>query len=251
MVVGLDVFRESFNDYTDDYILIGGTACFLLFEEAGLDFRVTKDLDIVLCLEVLGDGFVKKIHDFIRQGKYCYCTRSGNRIYYRFTKPEKPEFPDTLELFSGKPEGIVLDEGQATVPVVINNDPVSLSALLLDEDYRQVILTGKTLVGGIPVVKAEYLLVMKAKAWLDLSERKDKGEQVDSNDVKKHLRDVFRLVRLLNEDMRVTLPDSIQSDLRNFLGQVSAGQPLDLTALGIRTELREIIGVIQDIYRLA
>ena len=35
MVRGLDVFKEYFKDYTDNYIIIGGTACDILIDEAG------------------------------------------------------------------------------------------------------------------------------------------------------------------------------------------------------------------------
>lgn len=46
MVMGLDIFRTWFADHADQYILIGGTAATLAMEEAGLEFRATKDLDI-------------------------------------------------------------------------------------------------------------------------------------------------------------------------------------------------------------
>ena len=48
MVRGLDVFRRHFAGHTDQFVLIGGTAATLAMAEAGLDFRATKDLDIVL-----------------------------------------------------------------------------------------------------------------------------------------------------------------------------------------------------------
>lgn len=48
MVKGLDIFRQHFAAVADQYVLIGGTAATLAMEEAGLDFRATKDLDIVL-----------------------------------------------------------------------------------------------------------------------------------------------------------------------------------------------------------
>ena len=63
MVRGLDVFQEWFAAYANQYVLIGGTAASLTMEEAGLRFRATKDLDIVLHVEVLtpafGDAFWK------------------------------------------------------------------------------------------------------------------------------------------------------------------------------------------------
>ncbi len=48
MVKGLDIFREHFRDFSDRYMLIGGVACSLIFEELGIDFRGTRDIDIVL-----------------------------------------------------------------------------------------------------------------------------------------------------------------------------------------------------------
>ena len=51
MVTGLDVFRGHFREYSNRYLLIGGTACDLLMSDAGLPFRATKDLDIVLCVD--------------------------------------------------------------------------------------------------------------------------------------------------------------------------------------------------------
>ncbi len=46
MVKGINQFKAHFGDFNDRYVLIGGVACFLSLDEAGLDFRVTKDLDI-------------------------------------------------------------------------------------------------------------------------------------------------------------------------------------------------------------
>lgn len=48
MATGIDTFREYFADYKDQYIVIGGMACDLLLNEAGFDFRLTKDVDMVL-----------------------------------------------------------------------------------------------------------------------------------------------------------------------------------------------------------
>jgi len=58
MVKGLDTFREHFKDFQGSYVLIGGVACYLIMEEAGVDFRATKDLDIVLCAEALDTSFI-------------------------------------------------------------------------------------------------------------------------------------------------------------------------------------------------
>ena len=47
MVKGLDVFHEYFHGYADQYVLIGGAACSISFEEQDAAFRATKDLDMV------------------------------------------------------------------------------------------------------------------------------------------------------------------------------------------------------------
>ena len=48
MVIGVDRFRAHFAGHEHQYVLIGGAACELIMDEVGLDFRATKDLDIVL-----------------------------------------------------------------------------------------------------------------------------------------------------------------------------------------------------------
>lgn len=57
MIHGLDKFREHFAGFADRYVLIGGAAADLVMGEAGIDFRATKDFDIVLSIEVLDTSF--------------------------------------------------------------------------------------------------------------------------------------------------------------------------------------------------
>ena len=53
MALGIDVFRNYFSEYKDQYILIGGAACELLLHEVGEGFRPTRDVDMVLIVEAL------------------------------------------------------------------------------------------------------------------------------------------------------------------------------------------------------
>lgn len=69
-IKGLAIFRDHFTGYENQYKLIGGTACHLLLENAGIDFRATKDLDIVLVAEALTKEFAEKFWDFIEAGAY-------------------------------------------------------------------------------------------------------------------------------------------------------------------------------------
>lgn len=52
MVAGIESFREKFRDFSDCYTVIGGAACDILMEEADLDFRATKDIDLILILKI-------------------------------------------------------------------------------------------------------------------------------------------------------------------------------------------------------
>ncbi len=67
MVKGLELFKEHFSSYSKSYTLIGGIACMLSMEQAGLSFRATKDLDIVLCIEALEKQFVEDFWNFIKK----------------------------------------------------------------------------------------------------------------------------------------------------------------------------------------
>ena len=53
MVRGQSIFQEWFKDFENQYVLIGGTAASITMNEAGVQFRATKDLDIVLHVEIL------------------------------------------------------------------------------------------------------------------------------------------------------------------------------------------------------
>lgn len=51
MVNGIKKFKERFQGFENQYVIIGGTACDLIMENEELAFRATKDIDIVLIVE--------------------------------------------------------------------------------------------------------------------------------------------------------------------------------------------------------
>lgn len=134
MVKGLDVFHDYFHEYTDQYVLIGGAACSISFEEQDTAFRATKDLDMVLIVEALTPAFGKRFWQFIRDGGYQNRARSnGKPQFFRFGKPEDPRFPKMIELFART--DWLLDEGAGLTPIHIDDDVSSLSAILLNDAY--------------------------------------------------------------------------------------------------------------------
>jgi hypothetical protein len=48
MIRGLDLFREHFAEYRKAFVIIGGVACHEWLSTQGLEFRATKDMDMVL-----------------------------------------------------------------------------------------------------------------------------------------------------------------------------------------------------------
>ena len=85
MVKGLDTFQKYFADYEEQYVLIGGAACDILFESNEVNFRATRDLDMVLIVEALTPEFGEKFWRFIVDGKYRNkATNGSNPQYERF-----------------------------------------------------------------------------------------------------------------------------------------------------------------------
>lgn len=110
MVNGIEIFRKHFIDFKEQYTIIGGFACDLLMTDAGLDFRQTVDIDMVLTVEELTTEFANAFWEFIGQGGYQARQRSnGKPEFYRFVNPTNPAFPKMIELFS-RPQSHVTDE---------------------------------------------------------------------------------------------------------------------------------------------
>lgn len=91
---------------------------------------------------------------------------------------------------------------------------------------------------------------MKARAWLDLTERAKRGEQVDSKTIKKHKNDVFRLYQILDPASDPEAPEAVKKDIREFISRMR-DEDVDLKSLGIRTGTRDdILAEIASFYRL-
>jgi hypothetical protein len=234
MVKGIDIFRNHFGSFKDSFIIIGGTAVDLQMEESGLAFRTTKDIDIVLQVEALSEGFIAAFWDFIKKGKYQIRQKSGGKgLFYRFDKPKEAAFPFMLELFSGKPDSIEIHGKGTLTPIPAEDGLSSLSAILLEKDYYSLMKQGKIDISGLPVVSSEYLIPLKAKAWLDLTSLKASGSSIDEKDIRKHKNDVFRLVQIISLGSATELSDAIKADLKVFIEKIRA-TPMDLNQLGIR-----------------
>jgi len=243
VIRGIDRFRESFESFRDCYVIIGGTACDALMDEAGIDFRATKDIDIVLLIEEINADFAQCIWGFIKAGNYQNLEKSReSKQYYRFMKPGNDDFPYMIELFTRKSDLMQNRIDSKFTPLHFGNYISSLSAILLDEDYYNLLKSNKIVIEGISVAGTESLILLKAKAFIDLSKRKEEGDPIDSKDIKKHRNDVLRLSQLLSQDQRISITDKLKSDFVEFIDALSDDNNIDLNQLGIKNvRIKDVI----------
>ena len=250
MVLGIERFKEWFRGYEDHYAIIGGTACDLLMSEEGLDFRGTKDIDLVLIVEAISPEFSRRFWEFVRNAGYKHRNKStGQPQFYRFSHPTEAGYPFMIELFSRRVDAIVLPEDAVLTPLPLDEDISSLSAILLDDDYYQLLRSGTVVIDSVTVLGAAYLIPFKAKAWLDLTARKANGENVDSKNIRKHKNDVFRLSALLAPGSQITVNRAIWNDLQTFFTAMQVEQ-VDTKQLGIVRKKEEILSDLTKQYFL-
>lgn len=248
MVSGIDIFRKHFSDFKDQYTVIGGFACDLLMTDAGLDFRQTVDIDMVLTVEALTTEFAKAFWEFIDQGGYQARQRSnGKPEFYRFVNPTNPAYPKMIELFSRPQNNVSLQPDTHLMPLHIDDEVSSLSAILLNDDYYHFLLDGRTVTDGISILDAEHIIPLKMKAWLDLKDKKAQGLHVNSRDIKKHRLDVFRLFQLVREDQRIVVPTSVGADIDDFISQMQETD-IRLSDIGISRSKESILEIYTNMY---
>lgn len=226
MVTGIDKFKEYFAEYENNYIIIGGTACDILEENAGQIPRATKDIDIILIVEALSPEFVKQFWEFVKAGNYSTRQRgNGENEYFRFLKPQTKGFPLQVELFSRKPDVLEIAKDTVLTPIPVDEDLSSLSAILMNDEYYNFTMEHSHTLEAIRLANTESLVCLKAKAYLDLTQRKANSEAIDEKNIRKHRSDIFRLAATLGEDVLFELPVGIQTDLNLFDKMISQSIP--------------------------
>lgn len=241
MITGIESFKKWFKGSEDQYVIIGGTACDILMTEEGLDFRATKDIDLVLIIEAIDAAFGLKFWKFVKQAGYEHCIKSsGEPQFYRFSHPISKQYPAMIELFTRKLDCIQLPEDAVLTPLPMDEGVSSLSAILLDDNYYEFLKQGKVIVDGVTVLDAAYLIPFKAKAWIDLTDRKNKGEHVDSKNIRKHKNDVFRLTELIDPSWRIVTPRNVYADMQEFLRRMQS-ENVDLKQLGLTGTTKKMV----------
>lgn len=233
MVKGLKLFTEYFRDFQDSYILIGGAATDIWMEEAGLLFRVTKDLDIILVIEALNNVFVKHFWKFIEEGKYETKQKSdGKPKVYRFIKPGKEDYPFQIEIFSRKPDILGDFENAHLTPIPLGEKLGSLSAILMNDDYYEFAKKYSEIIDDLHLSTTPALICLKAKAFLDIKDHLDNKDWANGNekrnlerDYKKHRNDIIRISLILTAKDKIKLENPMKEDVQKFIGIAQANPP--------------------------
>ncbi len=245
---GLDRFAEHFKDFTDNYIIVGGTACSLALNDAGISFRSTKDIDMIITVEELAHDFGKRFWGFIEAGQYSvYKTKDGIPQYFRFKEPKIEGYPFMIELFSRKQDIFSGERTSTLIPIAIDEEISSLSAILLNDEYYAFLRSGRQILNGISVLAPTHLIAFKARAYLDLLQRKKDGQHVNDVDIKKHKNDIFRLSQLLTGQEKVKCGEQMKNDIYTFFSLMQ-NENIDLKAFGISATQDEIVELVKGIY---
>ena len=191
--------------------------------------------------------FTDKTAAFIVDGKYRNkATNGSNPQFYRFDKPEDDNFPKMIELFCRS--DFKLKDAKGITPIHIDDEVSSLSAILLNDDYYKALLNGKEVRKGLSVLRPEYIILFKAKAYLDLKRQKDLGEKVDSSDIKKHKKDVLRIASELMLEKVEELPIAVDDDIHSFIDLLEQ-EPFDQNSLkifGLKNE--DVVEVLKQVF---
>ena len=166
---GLDKFREAFADFTDNYVIIGGTACDITMTGTEVHPRATHDIDMIVIVEKMTPSFGERFWDFIREAGY----RSEKRRQTEGEKPHyelyrflngKPGYPEMIELLSRHPDVLGEPKGLVIEPLPIGEDVSSLSAIIMDDDYYHFTIDHSRLTDGIRHADTAALIALKTRA---------------------------------------------------------------------------------------
>lgn len=151
---GLERFREAFEAYSDNYVIIGGTACEMVMSGTAVRPRATHDIDMIVIVEKMSTTFAERFWQFIREGGYRPEKRNPKDgeapryELYRFVDG-KPGYPAMIELLSRHPDILGTPKGLTIEPLPMEANASSLSAIIMDDDYYHFTIAHSILTDGI------------------------------------------------------------------------------------------------------
>ena len=223
---GLDKFRKAFEAYTENYVIIGGTACEITMSGTPVRPRATHDIDMIVIVETMTPEFATAFWQFIREGGYRpekHRTAEDEKPkyeLYRFVNG-KTGYPEMIELLSRHPDILGEPKGLVIEPISLEESAYSLSAIIMDDDYYRFTIKHSRLTDGIRHASPVALVALKARAYLNLAKEKADGHHVNSKDIKKHRSDVLKNVVIM-ENETIIATASIVSCIKEFVAAIRA-----------------------------
>lgn len=223
---GLDKFKDAFEAFADNYVIIGGTACEMTMSGTEVRPRATHDIDMIVIVERMTHEYGQRFWDFIHEGGYQPRKRKSDGTtpshyeLYRFVD-SKPGYPQMIELLA-RHQDIFGDLANDIEPLPVDDIISSLSAIMMDDDYYLFTLTHRQTTNGISHADSAALIALKARAYLNLLNDKANGKHVDERDIKKHRSDVLKLVLTMPNDAIITAPQSIVTCIHDFVAAIRA-----------------------------
>lgn len=235
---GLSHFQQYCKDLEEMYVVVGGFATVMLLDEGLGDGhgKATHDIDLVL-LTTSSIEMSQRIKQYVQEGKYEI--QKGNKDqyhYYRFVKPEIEGFAKEIELFASNENDLKLDDSQRIIPIDPEEGLYSLSAIMLDPEYFEMIKNNVTMSVVAPCTNTQATIMLKMSAFFDLKARND-------NKWKKHRQDILKLSLLLTGDERLQMTGRMVEDFESFMTHLEK----DVDQKMIKTILNGMVTVDKEL----
>lgn len=221
---GLEKFRKAFAEFSDNYVVIGGTACDIAMAGTVVRPRATHDIDMIVIAENITEAFGERLWKFVKEAGY----RPEKRKHaegdppkyelYRFLNG-KAGFPEMIELLSRHPNVLGEPKGLVIEPLPLGDDTSSMSAIIMDDDFYHFAIEHSRLTEGIRHADPIALVALKAKAYLNLVADKQKGKHINSKDIRKHRSDVLKNVVII-EASSIEAPKAIVDCINEFASSI-------------------------------
>lgn len=258
IVSGIQQFERAFAAFSDSFIVIGGSACRAVLSDGPIQPRRTRDIDMVLVLENMGKDFINAFWKFIKEGGYKFASRKYAEgevkyVFYSFVGGVEG-YPSQIEILS-KPVGGIGQPADYHIEYIETDEDYShLSAIILDPDYYAYLTTHYVIREGIRYASPDSLICLKTLAYMNLSAEKAAGKQVNSDDLKKHRRDVMMAVASLDPTEVFEVSAHIKEVLISFVQAIADPQISQSIAasLGVGADyLGSLVNTLQSNFTIA
>lgn len=223
---GLEIFKEAFEAYSDNYVIIGGTACDITMQGTVVRPRATHDIDMTVIVENMTPSFAKRFWEFVKEAGYRPEKRKqiegepAKYELYRFVDG-KTGYPEMIELLSRHPDILGEPSNLVIEPLPIDGDVSSLSAIIMDDDFYHFTIKHSKLTDGVRHADSAALVCLKTRAYLNLLQDKAESKHVNSKDIKKHRSDVLKNVVIITDES-ISAPMAIVDCVKDFVSSIRA-----------------------------